>query len=142
VKFYFNSSCPDTPHNRRFAADVIARLARRHAVVLLTTGFRVDEHEELGGHGANVSSIAEQLTARDNLEVQTAVLARARASFGTYGGFSYVPSFLGVPSYAFYSDPAQFNLRHLDVMNAAAIDLGAIYTAAHVEGYAHLADAI
>lgn len=142
VKFYFNASFPDTPRNRQFAGDVVSRIARRHPVVLLATGFRVDDHEQLSVGASNVTSLAELLKPRDNLEVQTAIMARARACFGTYGGFSYVPAFLGVPSYSFYSEPDKFNLRHLDVMNAAAIELRAAYSATHVEAYQQLTDAI
>jgi hypothetical protein len=142
VKFYFNPSFPDSARNRQFASDVVTRLARKQPVVLLATGFRVDEHEELAVESANVTSIADRLSARDNLEVQTAVVARSRAFFGTYGGFSYVPAFLRVPSYSFYSDPAQFNLRHLDVMNAASLELGALYGAAHIDAHERLTAAI
>lgn len=142
VKFYFNPSFPDTRSNRRFAADVIARLARKRPVVLLTTGFRVDEHQEVTVASANVWSIADHLVPRDNLEVQTAVVARARAFVGTYGGFSYVPTFVGVPSYSFYSDSARFNARHLDLMKAASVELGAPYVAAPIDAYQRLADSI
>ena len=142
VKFYFNPSFPDTPANRRFAADVIARLARQRPVVLLTTGFRVDEHPEISDVSVSVTSIGDHLFPRNNLEVQTAVVARARAFVGTYGGFSYVPTFVGVPSYSFYSDPSKFNPRHLDVMKAASIELAVPYNAGPLEEFQRLAAAI
>jgi hypothetical protein len=142
VKFYFNPSFPDTLANRRYAADAIAGLARKRPVVLLTTGFRVDEHDEVLVDSKYVTSIADQLVPRNNLEVQTAVVARARAFVGTYGGFSYVPTFVGVPSYSFYSDPSKFNPRHLDVMTAASLELGVPYSAAPLEDFQRLEDAI
>ena len=141
VKFYFNPSFPDTPANRRFAADVIALLAGNRPVVLMTTGFRVDEHPEVSDVSANVTSIADHLVPRNNLEVQTAVVARARAFVGTYGGFSYVPTFVGVPSYSFYSNPS-FNPRHLDVIKAASVELTVPYTAWPLDEFERLADAI
>lgn len=141
VKFYFNPSFPDTPADRRFAADAIGRLARQRPVVLLNTGFRVDEHPEVSDHSASVTSIADYLLPRNNLEVQTAVVARARAFLGTYGGFSYVPTFVGVPSYSFFST-SEFNPRHLDVVKAASVELTVPYTAAPVEEFQRLADAI
>lgn len=142
VKFYFNPAFPDTLANRRFAADVIAGLARKRQVVLLTTGFRVDEHDEVSIAARNLTSIADHLAPRNNLEVQTAVVARARAFFGTYGGFSYVPTFVGVPSYSFYSDPSEFNPRHLDVMKAASVELTVPYNAGPLEDFQRLVDAI
>ncbi len=51
---------------------------------------------------------------RRNLAVQTAVIARARAFVGTYGGYSYLAPFCGVPSLAFYSEPT-FKVHHLQV---------------------------
>jgi hypothetical protein len=142
VKFYFNPSFPDTLTNRRFAADVIAGLARKRPVVLLTTGFRVDEHDEVSVASGNLTSIADHLVPRNNLEVQTAVVARARAFFGTYGGFSYVPTFVGVPSFSLYSDPSKFNSRHLDVMKAASVELSVPYYAGPLEEFERRADAI
>jgi len=142
VKFYFNPSFPDTLANRRFAADVIAGLARKRPVVLLTSGFRVDEHDEVSVRSGNLTSIADHLFPRNNLEVQTAVVAHARAFFGTYGGFSYVPTFVGVPSFSFYSDPSEFNPRHLDVMKAASVELTVPYSAVPLEEFQRLADAI
>lgn len=142
VKFYFNPSFPDTLANRRFAADVIADLARKRPVVLLTAGFRVDEHDDVSVTSENLTSIADHLVPRNNLEVQTAVVARARAFFGTYGGFSYVPTFVGVPSFSFYSDPSEFNPRHLDVMKAASVELTVPYNAGPLGEFHRHADAI
>lgn len=142
VKFYFNPSFPDTPANRRFVADAIARLARKQPVVLLTTGFRVDEHDEVSVASPQVVSIADHLVPHNNLEVQTAVVARARAFFGTYGGFSYLPTFVGVPSYSFYSDPSEFNQRHLDVMKSASAELTVPYNAGPLDAFQQAADAV
>jgi hypothetical protein len=47
-----------------------------------------------------------------NLAVQTAVVGRARAFVGTYGGYSYLAPFCGVPALAFYSAPT-FKAHHL-----------------------------
>ena len=44
---------------------------------------------------------------RENLALQTAVVAGASAFVGTYGGFSYLAPFLGVRSTAYYSDRAR-----------------------------------
>ena len=49
-----------------------------------------------------------------NLAVQTAVIAGAHSFVGTYGGYSYLAPFCGVPSLAFYSRRT-FQSPHLDV---------------------------
>ena len=54
ARFYFRPSFPDTPENRRFAADVVRAISREVPVVVLNTGFNVDDHEDLqvpGGMG-------------------------------------------------------------------------------------------
>ena len=58
-----------------------------------------------------------------NLAVQTAVIARARAFVGTYGGYSYLAPFCGVPSLAFYSERS-FKVHHLHVAQQIFARLG------------------
>jgi hypothetical protein len=55
------------------------------------------------------------MTPRNNLGLQTAAIGGARAFVGTYGGLSYLPPFLGVPTIAFYSHPAAFRQHHLEM---------------------------
>ena len=57
-------------------------------------------HEALG-----VRTLPHDMHPRENLHVQSAIVAGASAFVGTYGGFSYLAPFLGVPSTAYYSDP-------------------------------------
>jgi hypothetical protein len=49
-----------------------------------------------------------------NLAVQTAVIARAKAFVGTYGGYSYLAPLCGVNSLALYSE-STFKTQHLQV---------------------------
>jgi hypothetical protein len=116
VRFYFRPSFPDTPENRRFAADVIRALSHEMPVVLLNTGISLDEHEDLqvpGGHG--VYRVEHLMTPEANLEVQTRIISRARAFVGTYGGLAYVAPFYGVPVIGFYSNEAELVSAHLDI---------------------------
>jgi len=116
VRFYFRPSFPDTADNRRFVADTIRALGRDRPVVLLNTGIRVDDHEDVPVPSSpNVYRIDHLLSAANNLEVQTRVLGRARAFVGTYGGLAYVAPFYGVPSIGFYSRESELVPAHLDV---------------------------
>jgi hypothetical protein len=127
VRFYFRPSFPDTPENRRFAADAVRALSRETAVVLLNTGISVDDHEDLqvpGGMG--VYRVDHLMTPERNLEVQTEIISRARAFVGTYGGLAYLAPYYGVPSIGFYANETELVPVHLDVgwrlgrsMNAA-----------------------
>jgi hypothetical protein len=63
------------------------------------------------------------MTPERNLAVQTAVLARARAFVGTYGGYSYLAPLCGVPSLAFFSERT-FKAHHLHVAQRVFDRLG------------------
>ena len=48
-----------------------------------------------------------------------------RAFVGTYGGFSYLAPFLGVPATAYYSNVHGFSARHLVMARSALASIGA-----------------
>jgi glycosyltransferase involved in cell wall biosynthesis len=116
ARFYFRPSFPDTPENRRFAADVVRTISRDVPVVLLNTGFSVDDHEDLhvpGGMG--IYRVDHLMTPERNLEVQTEIISRAKAFVGTYGGLAYLGPYYGVPSIGFYANETELVPVHLDV---------------------------
>jgi hypothetical protein len=115
VRFYFRPSFPDTPENRRFAADVIRTISREVAVVLLNTGLKLDDHDDLNVPGMGIYHVDRLMSAERNLEVQTEIVSNARAFVGTYGGLAYLATFYGVPSLAFYSTQAELLPAHMDV---------------------------
>jgi hypothetical protein len=126
VKAYHSSCFPETPENQAFVAQLVARLAEHTNVVLLSTGLRVDDHAEVQIAGADGQVIDAQpwMTPRDNLAVQTQVIKGASCLLSSYGGFSYLGPFVGVPSICFWSD-ANFNATHLELMKQAVDRLDA-----------------
>jgi len=114
VKFYCNDCVPDDERTGQFASAAMAALSKVAPVVTLSTDLVLDDH---GGTraavGGRVASIASLVRPRNNLAVQTAVVANARAFVGTYGGFSYVPPFHGVPTLALYAKADGFDRAHL-----------------------------
>jgi ADP-heptose:LPS heptosyltransferase len=54
------------------------------------------------------------MTPQRNLDIQTRIIANARAFVGTYGGLAYVAPFYGVPSVGFYSQESDLMSAHLD----------------------------
>ncbi len=105
VRLYSSSSFPDNQEGRHFASAVIEALSRRTNVVLLGHPFDLDEHRDVQSDlTSNVISIDHLLRPENNLALQTAVVGRATAFVGTYGGFSYLAPFLGVPSLSFSID--------------------------------------
>jgi hypothetical protein len=124
VKAYFSDCFPDNDDNRQFVARLVARLAEAHPVVLLSTGIELDDHRDFttAADEGRVRTVEHVMTPRNNLELQTRAIAGAKALVTTYGGFSYLGPFLGVPSIAFYSEE-NFVPAHLDVMRRAVTDL-------------------
>ncbi len=114
VRFYFRPSFPDTPENRRFAADVIRSISRETPVVLLNTGLQLDDHEDMSVEDGRVFRVDHLMALERNLEVQTEIISHARAFVGTYGGLAYLAPFYGVPSISFYSTESELIPAHLD----------------------------
>jgi hypothetical protein len=141
VRFYFSNCFPDKPKNRDVARAVVDALAQRTNVVVLNSGLRADDHSDYTPEtSSRVMNIANDASPERNLAVQSAVIGRARAFVGTYGGYSYVAPFYGVPSVGFYSQPS-FKLHHLHVAQRVLERLGpATVTAVNV-AHAHLVHA-
>jgi hypothetical protein len=70
-----------------------------------------------------VQSLPHDLPPADNLAVQTAIVAGAAAFVGTYGGFSYLAPFHGVPATAYYSNAGGFSPHHLTMARSALAQL-------------------
>lgn len=143
VKAYFSSCFQPTERNQRFIADLVRRLAARTNVVLLSTGLNIDDHTDVvvGAEG-NVIDARPWMTPQDNLAVQTQIIRGARALVTSYGGFSYLGPFLGVPSIALWSDYT-FNGAHLEMMRRAELALnGPRFVHLHVDDVALLDDAV
>ncbi len=117
VKLYFSEPFPDDARSRGLAAVVLEALAEATDVVVLTSGRQLDEHREWAPAGARVHDASRWVTPRDNLAVQTAIVARARALVSTYGGFSYLGPMLGVPTLAIHTRET-FSPVHLGVLRA------------------------
>jgi hypothetical protein len=124
ARFYFSDCFPDTAENRAFARAVVSTLAERIPVVLLNPGVRVDDHSDLAlPDGNRILTISAGLAPERNLTVQSAVISRARAYVGTYGGYSYLAPFYGVPALAFFS-VRSFKPHHLHVAERVFERLG------------------
>ena len=128
VKFYFNDCFPANERNRAFVREVLRSLTARMPVVALSTGLNLDDHGGVRMDDCGVRHLPQGISPSCNLQVQSAVVARADAFAGTYGGFSYMAPFYGVKSMAFYSDPDGFSQKHLHMARSAfdAIGVGGL----------------
>jgi hypothetical protein len=133
VRFYFRPSFPDTPENQRFAAHVIRSLSEEIPVVLLNTGLRLDDHEDMDVPGKNIYRVDDLMRLEQNLEIQTEIISHARAFVGTYGGLAYLGPFYGVPSVSFYSTEEELVPAHLDVSWRLGRTMGVSVTTLHTK---------
>jgi len=124
VKFYFNDCFPPTDENRAFVRATFERLAAAGPVVSLVTNLNLDDHGGIDVRALGVRGLPEHLDARDNLAVQSAIVAGAAEFVGTYGGFSYLAPFYGVRSTAYYGDADGFSRRHLLMAQSAFREIG------------------
>lgn len=118
VKFYNSLTFPDTAETRRLARAVVRRLGQQSHVVLLSNQARLDDHHSIGFADAEgpfrIFDASSLYSPRDNLAVQTALVAGAQSLHGTYGGFSYLGPLLGVHTFA-YTGNFDFTFTHLDL---------------------------
>jgi len=116
AKFYGNTALPDTSANRALIGQLLADLTQHTDVVLLNTGHRFDDHEDvLAPTRGRVHTVEHLMTPENNLAVQTQIIRHAAAFIGTYGGFSYLAPLCGTDTLAFYSHPTGFRFDHLEV---------------------------
>ncbi len=118
VKFYNSRTFPSNAELDQFARGVVHDLAQQRHVVLLSNPARLDDHDTLSlcaGRGAfEIFDASVLYTPRNNLAVQTAIVAGVESLHGTYGGFSYLGPLLGVDTVA-YTGTCDFTITHLDL---------------------------
>ena len=108
IKFYTGTALPGTPQNRATLRALVRQIAALGPVIDLETGRSVDDHEDYAFFDIpNVISARTLMTPRENLGVQTAVIAHARCFISTCGGLAWLAPFLGVPTVAVYADDRQ-----------------------------------
>jgi hypothetical protein len=115
VKLYTAASLPPTDSVRRALQSIVLGLAEQTPVVMLDTGFALDDHEDYSfARASHVHSVRDALRPRDNLAVQTAIISRAASFVGTCGALAWLAPMLGVDTIAVLAD-ARFLHGHLQV---------------------------
>jgi hypothetical protein len=116
AKFYFSNSFTDVSANRTFIAELLRSVCREAPVVLFSTSVRLDEHVDFQtSRHSGLYIVDPHTTPEKNLEVQSRIICGARGFIGTYGGFSYLAPFYGVPSLSFFSKRYGFEPHHLEL---------------------------
>jgi len=126
VKFYAARSLPETPEIRAHLRSIVQTLSQRTAVVLLDTGLVLeDDHADYTfATRGRVVSARPWMTPRNNLGVQTQIVAGAKAFVGTCGSIAWLAPQLGVDTSALFVDPKWLH-AHLPVAMRAYHRMGA-----------------
>jgi hypothetical protein len=125
VKVYGGPAMSMSRATRAATRALVAQAASIAPVVLLETELGIDEHRDFDLSGLpGVISASGLMTARTNLDVQLALIARARVFLSSCGGLAWLAPFLGVPTVAIY-DSDHLLAPHLFVARQAGARVGA-----------------
>jgi hypothetical protein len=131
VAFYARSTWEASAMTASFARETIALIAKSIPVVLLSTSLHMDDHldyipKPLPEH---VSVLADTFacTPQNSLAAIAAVMGKATAFVGTYGGLSHMALRYGVPSVNLYTKWQGIMLAHKTLSEALALQIGVPY---------------
>lgn len=104
VRFYHRHTWPMNEELTQWVAGLVDGIAKRVPVVVLNTNLHMDDHVDFPTKGDNIISIADHVTIQNNLAVQSAVIAKAQAFVGTYGGTMQLAVRLKKPAAGFFAE--------------------------------------
>lgn len=103
VKFYARHTFPyPNPDIADFVKATVATLAAQVPVVILESADAYDDHSDIPIVGQNIVSLGKDSKPDVNLWLSAAVISKATAFVGTYGGMAQLALRLGRPSVSFY----------------------------------------
>jgi len=126
AKIYAGPALSTHEKTRDAVRAVVAQAATIAPVVLLEADLGIDEHRDFDLDGIpNVISARSLMSPRTNLDVQLALIARARFFLSACGGLAWQAPFMGVPTGAIYDSdsllaPHLFVTRHAGALTGAA----------------------
>ena len=123
VRFYERFTFPLNPETEQAVQDMVGGLAAKIPVVLLNQKIYADDHVDFPLKGENVFTLPEA-TDDTNFIAQAAVLQRAQAFVGTYGGVSQFALRYGKPSLSFYTQFGGTAHAHLTLSQRLARGIG------------------
>lgn len=134
ARFYARPSLPKTPENARFVQRSLDMLAERLPVVVFAQDLAVDDHGIFEvARRPNLVVFDQDMELRSNLEVQSAVMARAEATVGTSGGIMYVPMMYGRSALGVYSARHHLLETHGPALFRMSEAVGAKIAVGHVD---------
>lgn len=125
VRFYARATFPyPQPDIAAFVQQLVGGIAAQCPVVLLNTPSAFDDHQDIDLSGPNIHTLPPDLNPESNLAVHAAVMSKATAFVGTYGGVAQLALRLGVPSVSFYHQWGGTSYNHLYLNDLVAKSTG------------------
>ena len=125
VSFYARSTWPPTSLTAGIARACIEQIAKQCPVILMTSGLHMDDHVDFIPKPLpeNVQLLSDlgPVTPETSLTMLSAVMSRASAFVGTYGGLSHLALRYLVPSVNLYADWGGVLLEHRQLTEAIAL---------------------
>jgi hypothetical protein len=104
VRFYGRHTWPLTEEVKEYCRNIVGGIAKHIPVVIIGSTLHHDDHLDLVFEGPNITNLVDAFPVRENLALQSAVIAKSAFFVGTYGGTMQLAVRLGKPSAGFYLD--------------------------------------
>ena len=127
VRFYFRPTFPATPQTVSFCQATVEKIAKQYPVVVIESGVHADDHADVPiKPSERVIRLRDlvPMTPENNLAIQSAVLGKASACIGTYGGMTQYASAIGLPTIAVYDQWHSVALAHRQLSEWMAMRRG------------------
>lgn len=108
---------------KQFCSQVTGTIAQHIPVILLAQEHGGDEHTDLIVTGQNIATLP-KVPPQDSVHIQAAVLARASAFVGTYGGVAQMALRMGIPSCSFFDKWGGTAQAHLTLSQHLSLATG------------------
>lgn len=104
VRLYASRALPDTSEHREMIRRIVEHVEGAAPIVVVESGRRYDDHAGFVVEPRGAGMIVQAVEPRTNLALQSAILGRATAVVGTYGGMgALLASTLGRPAIALHA---------------------------------------
>lgn len=124
VRWYQRATWPLRDDLLDWTKAMVQSIAKTMPVVILKSSVYADDHVDFpAATGANISVVTAE-PFRDNLAVQSAILKKASAFVGTWGGVAQLAVLLGIPTAAYFDRWSGCSYAHRTLTEWLAMQQG------------------
>ena len=104
IRFYSSYLLGKSKQTKYNIDNIIKILSRKFPIVSYDLGKVIDNHGSINIDNDRLINISNSIRLKNNLGVQTEIIRRSKGFWGTYGGLSILPGFIGKNSFSFYAN--------------------------------------